>query len=575
MKYAENNRISHRQLYRQIVLSFAAPFLICIPGKNGVQGVNGALGIGMAVLILLVFVFWMLRSTGGYTDPVKYLGKTGGGILGLFFMVYLIMSGAYLLTLIEQIVPIWLISGISGKWLSFLAVAVCAYGMDRGMQRRGRLADVSGGMFLLIILLILLLCIGQGKTEYLRETWNEAGLDGTYIMRDAYGFLCAFSGIGLLPFAMKDIEKKGSTGKPIFYAILTVGGILMFVLFLLPAVLGWKRIQKEVYPILPLLAGADLPGNVLARFDVLWMGFLLYGILFALGSLFHYGNQILDAVHLGSGKYWMPLVVYLFFAVSWKGMRPVDFYGRYLGYIFVPGLLLIQIWMYLRGSHRRRKKAAAAIGLLLVLTMSVSGCAGIEPEKRMYPLAMGIDLEELNYVLSYGMPNLPQATGQGKDTEENAEVLTLRGNSFEEMQALYERSQEKYLDIGHLQILVVGAALLDSDRWEEFLEYLKKEPLAGENIYLFRAEKAENILNWSNSDTSLGEYLTGLMENRTSGQQKKGVTLREVYHQWYQYGTVPALPEIILTGEEIQVYLNETEKNVNTSGEMQTPDRMG
>ena len=32
MKYAENNRISHRQLYHQIILSFLAPLLICIPG---------------------------------------------------------------------------------------------------------------------------------------------------------------------------------------------------------------------------------------------------------------------------------------------------------------------------------------------------------------------------------------------------------------------------------------------------------------------------------------------------------------------------------------------------------------
>lgn len=48
---------------------------------------------------------------------------------------------------------------------------------------------------------------------------------------------------------------------------------------LLPAVLGYDRVAAESYPVLPLLAGADLPGNVLARFDILWMGFLLYSLL--------------------------------------------------------------------------------------------------------------------------------------------------------------------------------------------------------------------------------------------------------------------------------------------------------
>ena len=52
MKYAENNRISHRQLYHQIILSFLAPLLICIPGYNGEQGLSGAVGIMAGVLVL-------------------------------------------------------------------------------------------------------------------------------------------------------------------------------------------------------------------------------------------------------------------------------------------------------------------------------------------------------------------------------------------------------------------------------------------------------------------------------------------------------------------------------------------
>ena len=31
---------------------------------------------------------------------------------------------------------------------------------------------------------------------------------------------------------------------------------------------------------------------------------------------------------------------------------------------------------------------------------------------------------------------------------------------------------------------------------------------------------------------SVGEYITGLMENRMDREQKNGVTLRQVYYQW-------------------------------------------
>lgn len=65
----------------------------------------------------------------------------------------------------------------------------------------------------------------------------------------------------------------------------------------------------------------------------------------------------------------------------------------------------------------------------------------------------------------------------------------------------------------------------------------KKEPLAGENSYLFRTEDPEKILNWNNGGTTAGEYLKGLLENRLPEDKKEGVTLRQAYYQWYKDST--------------------------------------
>lgn len=560
MKYAENNRISHRQLYRQIILSFLPVFLICLPGRQGLQGVPGVLGIVLAEVLLMVYVFFLMRNMHVYADPIKVVGKVGGVLLGLFFIVYLILSGVYLLTLLGEIIPVWLLSGISKKWIAFFAAAVCCYGMERGMQRRGRIAEVSGGIFLVGILIMLLLCVGQCRAEYFAGMVAAGTMDGKKLLQNMYKTLCAFSGIGLLPFVMKNTEKKGSAGKTAVWALLTVGGILSAVLLILPVVLGWNRFVNEKTPILPLLAGADLPGNVLARFDVLWMGFLLFGLFFALGSVFYYGSQILDSVHLGSGKYWLPAVAYVMFVICLGRYKIEAMYEAYLGYIFVPGLILIQIWMFLRGKQKRRKKAAVG-SLMIIAVLFFTGCAGIEPEKRMYPLALGIDFSGESYKLTYGMPDLPQATGQGKDEEENTpSMLTIQGKDFQEIQEIYERSQEKYLDIGHLQVIIIGENLLNSEKWKEFLMYLKEEPLVGENIYLFCAEDPEAVMNWDSGGTSVGEYLTGLLENKSADRQKNGVTLRQIYYQWYQNGTMKEMPQIILGENGLQVfYLNDTD----------------
>ncbi len=517
MKFAENNRISHRQLYRQMILTFLAPFLICLPGKNGIQGMTGIAGVLAAVLLLVIYVFVLLRVTSGYSDMVRFFGGFWGRIAGIFFLAYIILTAVYILKILEQIVPRWLILGVPAGWISFLVVVVCSVGTERGIQRRGRMAEVSGGLLLVGILLMMVLCLGQTRVDYLQEMFETERVSGSGVIQSSYLFLCGFSGIGLLPFIMRDVEKRGSAGKTIIASVLTVGGIFAGVLVLLPAVFGWRRLLTETYPILPLLAGADLPGNVLARFDVLWMGFLLYGLLFAMGSLFYYGYQITEKCHLGTA-----------------------------------GLLIIQAAILFHGQKKKIRKTTTVVLMICLLTLS--GCAGIEPEKRMYPLALGVEQSENGWKFIYGMPELPSAEGQEKEETGNS-TLAITGVDFETIEKIYDRSQEKYLDMGRLQVLILKNDLTQSDRWSELLSYLEKEPLIGENVYVFRTENLTELMDWNKEGTSIGEYLPRLLENRIPDQEKNGTTLRQVYHQWYENGTLPGIPEIILQNGEIQVYL--------------------
>ena len=555
MKFAENNRISHRQLYRQMILTFLAPFLVCLPGKNGIQGMNGFWGIVLAVSVLILYVFILLRVTSGYSDMVRFLGSFWGRIAGVFFLVYIIFTAAYILKILEQIIPRWLLMGIPSGWISFLVIVVCSIGTEKGIQRRGRMAEISGGLLLAGVLLMMVLCLGQIRVDYLQEMAEVERISGTAVVQGGYLFLCGFSGVGLLPFIMRDVVRPGSVGKTIIGAILTVGGILAGVLVLLPAVFGWNRLLTEEYPILPLLAGAALPGNILARFDVLWMGFLLYGLLFALGSLFYYGHQVMEKCHLGTAKYWMAALVFGLSLLEVSGIAVRTFYRNYLETIFVPGLLFIQVLLLFCGRKRKtRKTRKTTIVALAVFILALNGCAGIEPEKRMYPLALGAEWSEDGWTLIYGMPELPGAEGQEKEESQNS-VLSIKGNDFDEIEKIYNRSQEKYLDMGHLQVLILKNQLVQSEYWKELLAYLEKEPLIGENVYVFRSEYPEQIMKWNKNGSSTGEYLLGILENRIPEQEKNGVTLRQVYQQHYENNTLPDIPEIILQGEEIQVCL--------------------
>ena len=156
MRFAENNRISHRQLFRQIILVFPAPFLLCLFKNGAMLGISAMAGTAAAAVVLSFYVIWLIRLTPAYGELSKRTGSFTVRFIGLFFLVYVIASSAFLSGLLGEVIPESLISGISGKWLSLLAVAACSLGTHRGMQRRGRIAEVSGRIFLAGILLLML-----------------------------------------------------------------------------------------------------------------------------------------------------------------------------------------------------------------------------------------------------------------------------------------------------------------------------------------------------------------------------------------------------------------------------------
>lgn len=352
MGFAENNRISHRQLARQIFLALASPFLLCLVGGSGVLGISGIAGAVICFLVLCFYVIFLIRIAPCFEDLTKPLGAFFGKAAGIIYLIYTITTASYLLAVVMEIIPENLLIGASRYLVGILVAVVCSLGTHKGMQKRGRMAEVSAGIFLLSILFLLLLAVFEGSWESLQQIERSIPSEGTVWIQDAYKIFCGFSGIGMVPFLLKDVEKPSSTKKPILWAVAWLTGILIGILLILPAVFGWERLVQEKYPILPMLAGTNLPGDVLSRFDVIWLAFILYGLLFSIGSLMFYGNQILRSARIGNGRFWMWPVIFAAAVLPVGGKTVTEYYPELLTGWLVPLLLLIQLLIIL--FYRRR-----------------------------------------------------------------------------------------------------------------------------------------------------------------------------------------------------------------------------
>ena len=108
--------------------------------------------------------------------------------------------------------------------------------------------------------------------------------------------------------------------------------------------------------------------------------------------------------------------------------------------------------------------------------------------------------------------------------------------------------------MGHLQVLVLGRTLVEDGHWRLVLDYLKQENLVGEDLYVFEAENAAEILKWNGEEnSSAGEYITGMMENRMSGEKRAAVTLRELFYEKYKEDRLLKLPFVRVDNGSLEI----------------------
>lgn len=551
MMFADNQRISHRQLIRQLILSLGVPILLCLPGSHHILGANGVLGILVNFVIYYFAIILFVRIAPAYQDLTKTLGSFQGRFVAFLYLIPLVLAGAYLLSVTSSLACTYLISGVP-KWLAGLLISgVCAAGSHMGLEKRGRIGEVSCGLIIGGFLLLYVLACFQGESVYINDpvqgAWNwQEGLESSYAV------FCALSFLGFLPFLLPWVSKPNSSGKLIFYGVLFLGGMLAAVLILSQAAFGWERLIREKSPILPLMAGTNLPGDVLARFDVLWIALLIFGLFFSLGSVFFYGSHILEQAGMLPLRFCLLILVYAVAFGSWNGYSIEEWFGQLLVRMIAPLMLVLTFYVaiWYKSKNGGKGGSRARFSLLLLLTavvFALCGCSGVDPEKRMYPLAMSVDYENGQYQVTYEMADLPEATGQEKPEENGVTGLALSGRDFQEIDSEYDRSQEKYLDISHLEVLILGEELLRQNQCAPLFNYLKGNPLVGEDMYVFRAADVDKVMSYQGEDgESIGEYLVGIYENRPYYQKRSGITLRQVYNSWYGQEGVPPLPLIKL-----------------------------
>ena len=349
--FAENDRISHRQLFRQIVLSLVAPFLLCLAGWREMRGINGLAGIAVVLLLLGFYVIFLVRLAPAYEHMEKYMGKVQHLLIVAVYFVYLLFTAAFVLDIISTLVGTWLLYGVNDWWIRIAVAAACAAGSHCGMQKRARMAEVS---FLIVagaLCLLLIFAFVQGNLFSVQEFFRQT-LSAERVGRGIWQLLGGFIPLTLLPFLLCQVEKSSGSGKTVFGAVVFLLVFLAAVVILLPLALGWDRMSMEKVPVLPLLTGTNLPGDMMARFDVIWISLMIYALLYSLGSLYYYGNYVTAHIALPVNRWILAVLVWVISVCPFAEYGIAQYYPMAVAQFGVPVFFGLTFYIYI--WYRRR-----------------------------------------------------------------------------------------------------------------------------------------------------------------------------------------------------------------------------
>ena len=347
--FADNARISHRQLFRQIVLGVIGIYTLVIPIFPEVFGRQGILCLLTVMAVYILFFIYFIRIKTVMQNPRRYMGKIFGSIFVFLYMSWLWFMGVYLLLTTARITDRFLIEG-SVYWIVIILAGAATYlGSHQGLERRGRMAEVCFPVLAFIMGGMLCLGILRMKNYYLGEL-GSLTLQGW--LKGSYQIFCAFLPFAFLPVALGNVKKPGETGKVMRGALFLVTGILILCLLLLQGSFGIGGYEHQQYPMVEFMAGIQIAGDFLERVDIFWVAAVMFSMLFALGGVFFYNHELLVRTDKEKAAPFLAVGVVAAALICEKVQVSTELFWKLSGRFYGPLFLLLLLYAGFAGRKK-------------------------------------------------------------------------------------------------------------------------------------------------------------------------------------------------------------------------------
>lgn len=552
--FSNNRKISIRQAKRLMILDLFGISSLLLPGLLAkTAGTDGIFCIAAAGLLAFGYL-WLLEKVinqmdGDYYGYLKRVtGNFPADILMIFYLFFFLLLSAFGLYQLTGLIRAWLLPEGSYGWICFLLLAVAAYAAIRGMEVRARIYEMLFWILGIPLLVMLILAARGVDVNY----WTPvavssfSGFSAGTMSVFAF-FLPLFFIQFLKPYCARPERLSGGAR----WAVGITAALNGIIYLILIGTFQVKTTEVLKRPIITLMSMVKLPGEFLARLDAFMTAIWFFSLFALINTGVFYSGHVLKALFREKKTSYGLLVVLVleFGGARWFYVYPQaeEVFMTYIRYIAMPVLVILPVLLLILGKHKARKVA----GLLsMTVVLLLNGCSARELEDKGFPMAIGIDKDEENIVLTFDFPDLSESE-KGESPSQRPLSFSVEGGAYYESQKAYENNTNKVLDYSHLKAIVISQEFLaDNEELRELLAWLEQEEVLARNTCLFVAQdRASNILALTGQTSgTMGKYLEQMVDTQEDFKANKVVTIGDLMNQWHNQNEVLLIPVLINNG---------------------------
>ena len=536
--YANNGKISNRQLFRLYVFDLIGISTLLIPPilakLSGIDGIFAILiggGMGLGYLWYLGLVFKKMN-----TDLSTYLNQNCftwvRRMISFYLFLHGVLTGGFIAYVFANLMQYSLVREVPYILLLFVTIVVAAYSVSGGVENRARIYEVLFWVILIPYVIMMIMGLKDIEVVYMNHFLESETMD----LLKSSGLVFVF--LTPLCFILFLAGKTTSTGKENYglsliktlsKAVVAATVILLGSYVILYGNFGKKALETMKFPVITLMSTVQLKGNFLKRMDALMLAVWFFTLLALLNLHIHFGVKGLNKMAVNKRKWAVLIVSAAVFGVAffYKTVSfGTSFFLNYYGYVAIPIMIVGPGLLLLIANKKNTIGIRQNIVILLVcfLATGLIGCQATQLENRCFPMMVAVDYDKENKQILY-YENFSDTKENSKDggsiNEMKSPVAT--GKDFAEGMANFEMTLSKVPDYNHLKVIVIGETLMEQEEaYHDMLQTLIGWETFPRNTYVC---VTEDIMNMIGLKDSLPQELGTLMEEYLENHEEENIPI--------------------------------------------------